>query len=90
MGRHKYKKHREKYRPGDYKVRDDVSGLTVMNSQCRTTWDGLRVSRDSYDPKQPQLVLHPGDDRIYVDNPRPTSENDEDLPTGLGPNRDEL
>lgn len=87
--RTKYRKHKAVYRKGDYKVRSDESGLTVMNSQTRLTWRGYKVALDEYDEKHPQLTLHPTRENISVDNPRPTSENDADLPFGEG-NRDDL
>jgi hypothetical protein len=34
----------------------DISGLRVRYTQLRTTWDGLRVSPEDFDPKQPQLT----------------------------------
>ena len=72
------------YRPGDFKVRSDESGLTVMNSQTRLTWDNHKVLFSEWEPKHPQLIIYPHDDHIAVNNPRPTSENDADLPFGEG------
>ena len=83
-----YIKHRQKYRPGDYKVRSDESGLTVMNSECRVTWRGHKVRANEFDIKHPQLTLHPRNDKIAVRDPRPTSENDDDLPWGEGNKND--
>lgn len=85
----KYRKHKEVYRPGDYKVRSDESGLTVMNSETRLTWDGHKVAKSEFEEKHPQLIIYPHDDKISVNNPRPTSENDADLPFGEG-NADDL
>jgi len=34
----------------------DVGGLRVPYTQLKTTWDGLRVSPEDFDPKQPQLT----------------------------------
>ena len=34
----------------------DRSGLRVKYTQLRTTWDGLRVSPEDWEPKQPQLT----------------------------------
>jgi len=34
----------------------DISGLRVPYTQLKTTWDGLRVSPEDFDPKQPQLT----------------------------------
>lgn len=85
----KYRKHKEVYKPGDFKVRSDESGLTVMNSECQLTWRGLKVHHSEWDPKHPQLIIYPRQDRIQVNNPRPTSEDDSDLPFGEG-NADDL
>ena len=85
----KYRKHNSVYRPGDYKVRSDESGLTIMNSETRLTWEGYKVHKSEWEEKHPQLILNPRDDKISVDNPRPTSESDADLPFGEG-NKDDL
>ena len=34
----------------------DRSGLRVPYTQLKTTWDGLRVSPEDWEPKQPQLT----------------------------------
>jgi hypothetical protein len=34
----------------------DRSGLRVRYTQLKTTWDGLRVSPEDWEPKQPQLT----------------------------------
>lgn len=80
----KYRKHKMKYRPGDYKIRCDNSGLTYMNSDCVLQWDGLKVARENFEVKHPQLIIYPHEDRVDINNPRPTSENDDDLPWGVG------
>jgi hypothetical protein len=84
MARTPYRKHKARYVPGDYKVRSDESGLTVMDSDTRLTWEGYKVARSEWDPKHPQLILYPRSERVGVNNPRPTSENDADLPWGEG------
>ena len=81
---HRYHRHKNKYVAGDYKVRCDVSGLTVMNSKTMITWDNKKVAVSEWDPKHPQLILHPRQDKISVDNPRPTPELDSELPFGEG------
>ena len=85
----KYRKHKDKYRPGDFKVRCDNTGLTYMDSECAVQWDGLKVSKENFDIKHPQLIIYPHQDKIAVDNARPTAENDDDLPFGEG-NRNDL
>ena len=85
----KYNKHKEKYKPGDFKVRSDESGFTVMNSETQVTWEGYKVLSSEWDEKHPQLIIYPHEERISVHNPRPTSENDADLPFGEG-NADDL
>lgn len=81
-------KHKEIYRAGDFKVRSDISGLTVMNSDCSVTWKGYKVPPEDFDPKHPQLIIYPKTDNIAVQNARPTSENDNDLPWGEGNKND--
>lgn len=85
----KYIKHKMKYIPGDFKARSDESGFTVMNSETRLTWQGHKVAKNEWEKKEDQLIIYPRDDKISVNNPRPTSENDNDLPFGEG-NADEL
>mgnify|MGYP003656031706 FL=1 len=34
----------------------DISGLRVKYTELRTTWNGLRVSPEDYEPKHPQLT----------------------------------
>mgnify|MGYP001294107636 CR=1 FL=1 len=34
----------------------DISGLRVKYSKLKTTWDGLRVSPEDWEPKHPQLT----------------------------------
>ena len=85
----RYRKHRMIYRPGDFKVRSDESGFTVMDSETRLTWEGHKVAKSEWEKKESQLIIYPLEDNITVHNPRPTSELDEDLPFGEG-NADEL
>lgn len=85
----KYRKHKMIYRPGDFKVRSDESGFTVMNSETRLTWEGYKRLASEWEEKHPQLIIYPREDRIDVHNSRPTSESDDDLTFGEG-NRDDL
>lgn len=85
----KYRKHKKVYRPGDYKIRSDESGFTVMDSETRLTWEGHKVAKSEWEKKEAQLIIYPHDDKISVENPRPTSDLDADLPFGEG-NADDL
>lgn len=69
---------------GDWKVRDDVYGLTYLASETTKTWDNLIVPKDYFDVKHPQLEIKARRDRIAVPEARPTSESDSDLPFGEG------
>lgn len=80
----RYRKHKEIYRAGDFKLISDESGFTVMASQTRVTWEGYRVLSSEWDPKHPQLIIYPHEDKISVDNPRPESDLDSDLLFGEG------
>jgi len=80
----KYRKHKMIYKPGDFKVRSDESGLTCMDSQTKLTWEGYKREKSEWDPKHPQLIIYPHEDRVAVQNSRPTSEDDADLPFGEG------
>lgn len=74
-----YRKHLQKYKPGDYKVRSDESGLTVMNSETRLDWKGNKVALSEWEEKHPQLIIYPRNDKISVNNPRVTPEDDAEL-----------
>ena len=53
----------------------DVSGLRVPYTQLKTTWDGLRVSPEDFDPKQPQLTPAKNVvDATALFNPRPDTD----------------
>lgn len=71
--------HNNKLTLGDYKVRDDLYGLTYMRSECRMTWDNLLVPIDYYDEKHPQLIIRPKRDNQSIIDARPTPEDDSQL-----------
>ena len=53
----------------------DVGGLRVPYRQLKTTWDGLRVSPEDFDPKQPQLTPAKNViDATALLNPRPDTD----------------
>jgi hypothetical protein len=53
----------------------DISGLRVSYTKLRTTWDGLRVSPEDFDPKQPQLTPAKNVvDATALFNPRPDTD----------------
>jgi hypothetical protein len=53
----------------------DISGLRVKYTKLRTTWDGLRVSPEDFDPKQPQLTPAKNVvDATALFNPRPDTD----------------
>ena len=53
----------------------DISGLRVPYRQLKTTWDGLRVSPEDFDPKQPQLTPAKNVvDATALLNPRPDTD----------------
>jgi len=83
------RKHGGKAIPGDYKVRDDITGFTYMRSECKFTWDNKLAPKEFYDEKHPQLIVKPRQDKISVADPRPTPEDDANLPFGEG-NKDDL
>lgn len=60
-----------------------------MHSDTRLTWDNKRVATDEWEEKHPQLIIYPRQDKIAVDDARPTPEDDNDLPFGEG-NRNDL
>ena len=53
----------------------DISGLRVPYTQLKTTWDGLRVSPEDFEPKQPQLTPAKNVvDATALFNPRPDND----------------
>lgn len=53
----------------------DRSGLRVPYTQLKTTWDGLRVSPEDWEPKQPQLTPAKNVvDATALFNPRPDTD----------------
>lgn len=53
----------------------DRGGLKVPYTELRTTWDGLRVSPDDWEPKQPQLTPAKNVvDATALFNPRPDND----------------
>lgn len=72
------------YKPGDYLVRCDTTGQIVLRSQTRINWRGVLQRISTFDPKHPQLEIRDRDEKIAVENPRPESDNDDDLIFGEG------
>lgn len=60
-----------RFKKGDYKVQDDITGAIVNASECRMMWNGLFVHRDNWFPRQPQDTLRPIKDRQAPPIPRP-------------------
>ena len=57
------------------KAISDISGLRVPYTQLKTTWDGLRVSPEDFEPKQPQLTPAKNVvDATALFNPRPDND----------------
>ena len=53
----------------------DRSGLKVPYTDLKTTWDGLRVSPEDWEPKQPQLTPAKNVvDATALFNPRPDTD----------------
>lgn len=78
-----------KYESGDYLVTCDTTGQVVLRSETKLNWRGVLQRLSTFDPKHPQLEIYGRDEEISVENPRPTSDNDDDLNFGEG-NKDDL
>ena len=48
---------RDKFRPGDNLVEDEVSGLTIWASDAVRSWDGVVTHRDWQDFRHPQTLV---------------------------------
>ena len=58
----------------------DRGGQRVRYTQLKTTWDGLRVAPDEWEPKQPQLTPAKNViDAQQLFQPRSTGQNQEDV-----------
>lgn len=58
------------YRHGDFNVICDRTGFKVKASDTRIEWNGLRVRKESYEPRHPQDFVRGRRDDQSVDNPR--------------------
>lgn len=58
------------YKPGDHNVVCDRTGRKFKRSQCRKTWDGLIVRKESWEPRHPQDFLRARPDHQQVSDPR--------------------
>ena len=54
------------YTPGDNWIICDLTSKKVLMSQSMKTWDGLRVAKEVWYPKHPQLSLKAIPDRMAV------------------------
>ena len=59
------------YTPGDNWIICDLSGKKVLMSQSRKTWDGLRVAKEFWYPRNPQDFLKAIPDHMAVIDGRP-------------------
>lgn len=59
------------YVPGDNWCVCDLTGKKILMSQTRKTWDGLRVWKEVWYPKHPQLSLRAIPERATVRDGRP-------------------
>lgn len=72
-GRKNLNRLKPKIKLNDHLVQSDISGQTVLASETVMTWKGLRVHKNEYDPRHPQLDIHYVPENIAVDDPRPFS-----------------
>ena len=59
------------YVPGDNWCICDLSGIKVLQSQTVKTWDGLRVKKEYWYPRHPQLDIKGVPDHMEVIDGRP-------------------
>jgi hypothetical protein len=55
----------------DYNVICDRSGFKRKRSECRLTWDGYLVSKEFWEPRQPQDFVRIKADNQAVDIAKP-------------------
>lgn len=63
----------EGYIKGDFNVICDRSGFKCKASDTRLEWNGLRVYKGFWEPRQPQDKIRAFKDKQAVRNPRPDS-----------------
>ena len=61
------------YRPGEYWIIDDVTGLKVRSSKTREQWDGSIVDKRYFDERHPQDLIRAIPDNPAVETSRPPS-----------------
>lgn len=61
----------DNFREGDFYRLDDRTGRKVRASDTRKEWTGRIVSKDGWEPRQPQDFVRGLYDRQTVPNPRP-------------------
>ena len=61
--------------PGDPWIICDLCGFKTRMSQSLKTWDGLRVCKDDWSPKHPQLMVRGRVDRQAVIDGRPEPQD---------------
>ena len=71
---------RDYYKPGDYNVICDRTGAKRKASECQMEWNGLFVSKHSWEARHPQDFVkgRPDHQAVPTARPRPTE------PTYLG------
>jgi hypothetical protein len=60
---------------GDHNVICDASGFKCLKSETKKQWNGLRVRKDFWEPRNPQdrLIIAEDDQSVY--DPRPEQED---------------
>lgn len=64
---------RSGYVPGDHLVVCDRTGKTVLASETKREWNGLRVHKDHFETRHPQHYVRGVVDKIAVEDGRPWS-----------------
>lgn len=60
---------------GDNNVICDITGFKMKASDCRKTWDGFFVRKESWERRQPQDLLRGFPDRQQPNVSRPGTED---------------
>lgn len=47
----------KQFRPGDYKIIDDLTGMVIYASEARERWDHAMVHSDLWESRHPQDFL---------------------------------
>lgn len=80
-GRRRHAKNKNRFISGDWNLISDFSGQKIKASDSMITWQGWRVHKSEWEPRQPQLDIRGRDEQIAVPYSRPRQPDKFFVPT---------